>query len=159
MTIQTADLCDEFIEKLQVVRCGLKPYGGIESFNGPIETLRVFEDNSKVAETVATPGEGRILVVDGGGSTRCALLGDRLAQKACDNGWKGIIIHGAIRDAKIISKMPLGVRALETTPRKSIKQNRGERGVELGFLGTRFAPGMHIYCDFDGIVLSDSALF
>jgi regulator of ribonuclease activity A len=156
--IQTADLYDEHGEGLQIAAAGLQAYGGKACFYGPMETVRCFEDNTKVAALVNTAGEGRVLVVDGGGSLNCALLGDRLAALALKNGWAGIVVHGAIRDAGIIAGMALGVRALATTPRKSIKEDRGEMGVELGFLGVRFHPGEMLYCDLDGLVLSEKIL-
>ena len=108
-SFKTADLYDEFGDRLQVCEPGLRHYGGRRNFYGRIETIKCFEDNSRVAELVATPGEGRVLVVDAGGSKRCAMLGDMLAQKAVDNGWAGVVMFGCIRDSEEISTMPLGV--------------------------------------------------
>lgn len=150
---KTADLYDEFGDRLQVCAPGLGDFGGRRAFAGPVETVRCHEDNSRVRECVARPGNGRVLVVDGGGSLRCALLGDILAQKAVDNGWSGVIIHGCIRDAADIAAMPLGVKALATIPRKSIRLDRGETGIPISFLGVDFFPGDQLYADEDGIVV------
>jgi len=116
--------------------------------------MRVFEDNALMRERLETPGEGRVLVVDGGGSVRCALLGDRLAQLACDHGWRGVVIHGCVRDAAQVSTLPLGVRALGTHPCKSGTSGRGDRDLPVHFAGVSFHPGEWLYADEDGIVVS-----
>jgi regulator of ribonuclease activity A len=152
---KTADLYDEYEEKLQVCNPGYRHYGGFTAFHGPIATLKCFEDNSKVREQLDQAGEGRVLVVDGGGSLRCALLGDILAQKAVDNGWAGVVVNGCIRDATQIGKMPLGVMALATNPRKSVKKGAGETGAEVKFSGVSFRSGEWLYADEDGIVVLD----
>ena len=157
--IKTADLYDEHADRLQVCEPLLRHFGGRYSFFGPIRTLKCHEDNSLVAEQVGQPGEGRVLVIDGGGSLRCALLGDRLAQKAVDNGWAGVVIYGCIRDAVDIGAMPLGVLALATNPRKSVKRGVGETGLELNFAGVTFRPGEWLYADEDGVVLATEKLF
>lgn len=150
---KTADLYDEFGDRLQVCAPGLVDFGGRRAFAGPVETVLCHEDNSRVRECVAQPGQGRVLVVDGGGSLRCALLGDLLAQKAVDNGWAGVVINGCIRDAADIAKMPLGVKALATIPRKSVRRDRGETGIPISFLGVDFLPGDQLYADEDGVVV------
>jgi regulator of ribonuclease activity A len=152
---KTADLYDEYEEKLQICNPGFRHYGGTTIFHGPITTLKCFEDNSKLREQLDQAGEGRVLVVDGGGSLRCALLGDILAQKALDNGWVGVVVNGCIRDAEQIRKMSLGVMALATNPRKGVKRGMGETGTEVQFSGVGFRVGEWLYADEDGIVVLD----
>ncbi|MCW8976257.1 MAG: ribonuclease E activity regulator RraA, partial [Sedimenticola sp.] len=123
---KTADIYDEFEAQIQVCEPIFNDYGGHIRFNGPIETIKCHEDNSLVRELLGQPGKGRILVVDAGGSMRCAMLGDILAQKGVDNGWAGVLMYGCIRDAKEISAMPIGVKALATIPKKSVKKGVGE---------------------------------
>jgi len=158
MDFKTADLYDDFGEELQVCEPVFQHFGGHGRFCGPIETIKCFEDNSLVADFVAQAGNGRVLVVDAGGSKRCAMLGDRLAQKAVDNGWVGVLMYGCIRDAEDIGDMPLGVCALATLPRKSIKKGVGESGLDVTFAGVTFRPGAWIYADHDGIVIADKKL-
>jgi regulator of ribonuclease activity A len=154
----TADLCDAFPGRVRVAAPLFRDWGGISSFAGPIETLRVFEDNALVREMLENEGRGRVLVVDGGGSLRAALVGGRLAALARDNGWSGIIVHGCIRDAVEIGATPVGVRALGTSPMKSAKTGAGERSVAVTFAGVTFRPGEWLYADADGIVVADGEL-
>lgn len=154
----TADLCDEHGGELQVCEPVFRPYGGHVAFSGPVSTVRCFEDNSRVKEALEGSGEGRVLVVDGGGSMRCALLGDRLGEAAVRNGWAGVIIHGCIRDSAALGRMNLGVRALGTMPRRSDRRGEGERDVPVRFAGTTFHPGDHVHADEDGIVVSRTPL-
>lgn len=156
--MQTAELYDEFGDQLSVVELQFCTYGQKPEFHGPIQTLKVFEDNSFVKNTLATPGNNQVLVVDGGGSLRCALLGDQLAQLAVDNQWAGLIIFGAIRDSAIIQSLPLGVKALGTIPRKTVKKDRGDVGIPVSFGGVTFHPGHYLYADADGIVVAPKAL-
>jgi regulator of ribonuclease activity A len=158
MPFKTADLCDDHSDSLQIAEPGFSSYGGKPRFHGEIVTLKLFEDNSLVRETLGTPGNGKVLVVDGGGSLRCALLGDLLAARAVENGWSGILINGCIRDSAEIATMPLGVRALATHPLKSVKRGVGETNVPVRFAGVTFRPGDTLYADEDGIVLSGSDL-
>lgn len=158
MSFKTADLCDAHSDALQIAEPMLSDFGGRSNFSGPIETVKTFEDNSKVRATLEKPGEGRVLVVDGGGSLRCALLGDNLAQLAMDNGWSGVIVNGCIRDSGEIAGMDIGVKALGTHPLKSFKQNYGQVGVPVSFSGVTFRPGEHVYADEDGIVVSAKPL-
>lgn len=154
----TAELSDRHGEGVQVAEPGLLDYGGLEWFAGPIATCRVRDDNSRVRELLETPGEGRVLVVDGGASRVCALLGDRLAALACANGWRGVVVWGCIRDSAAIRAMPLGVRALATHPRRSRKRGTGEVGVTVEFAGLRCAPGAWLYADPDGLLVAPAAL-
>ncbi len=158
MEIHTADLCDSHEERVRVVEPMFGSFGGRPAFGGPIATLKVFEDNSLVRAELEGPGEGRVLVVDGGGSMRCALVGDQLALLGVKNGWAGVIVYGCIRDAKAIGEMDLGVFALGTHPKKSIKKGAGDRDIPVTFGGVTFAPGQYVYADEDGVIVSDSSL-
>lgn len=158
MAFKTADLCDDYSDKLQICEPGFRSFGGRVRFSGKVSTIKCFEDNSRVREAVSEAGEGRVLVVDAGGSMRCAMLGDMLAAKAVENGWSGVIMYGLIRDSADIAEMDLGVRALGTHPLKSVKQDLGERDVTVKFAGVRFVPGCYVYADEDGIVCSDESL-
>jgi regulator of ribonuclease activity A len=150
----TADLCDAHADAVQVCEPVFHAFGGRSAFSGPISTVRCFEDNSRIKEAVESPGEGRVLVVDGGGSRRRALFGGNLGSAAVKNGWVGVIIHGCIRDSGEIAQMNLGVRALGTMPLRSEKRGEGERDVSVRFAGATFRPGDHVYVDEDGIVVS-----
>ncbi len=156
--MKTADLYDVYGEQLQVAVPAFESYGAQHAFSGQITTLKLFEDNTLVRETLNQPGVGKVLVVDGGGSLRCALLGDQLAKLAVDNGWSGIIINGCIRDSDVIRTLDIGVKALNTNPAKSAKRGEGQRDIEVQFAGARFAPGAYVYADTDGIVISDRSL-
>ncbi len=155
---KTADLCDQFIDQLQVAEPIFQPYGKKTQFEGEIYTLKLFEDNSLVRQTLETAGQGRVLVVDGGGSLRCALVGDNLAALAVKNEWAGILVYGCIRDAADINQMPVGIKALHTSPVKSIKRGEGQENLELRFAGVHFVPGYYLYSDEDGIVLAEKKL-
>ncbi|MCW8890256.1 MAG: ribonuclease E activity regulator RraA [Sedimenticola sp.] len=149
---KTADIYDEFENDIQVCDPLFRDFGGHIRFSGPIQTIKCYEDNSLVRELLGQPGEGRVLVVDAGGSMRCAMLGDILAQKGVDNGWAGVVMFGCIRDAKEISEMPIGVKALATLPRKSVKKGIGESAIPVTFAQVNFKPGDWLYADEDGIV-------
>jgi len=157
MEIHTADLCDTH-EGARVVEPIFRSFGARPAFGGPITTLKVFEDNSLVRAALEAPGEGRVLVVDGGASMRCALVGDQLAVLGVRNGWAGIIVYGCIRDSKAIGSMNLGVFALGTHPRKSVKKGVGDRDIAVTFAGVTFVPGHYVYADEDGVIVSDSSL-
>jgi regulator of ribonuclease activity A len=154
----TADLCDAHADVVQVCEPVFHAFGGRSAFSGPVSTVRCFEDNSRIKEAVESPGEGRVLVVDGGGSRRRALFGGNLGSAAVKNGWVGVIIHGCIRDSGEIAQMNLGVRALGTMPLRSEKRGEGERDVSVRFAGATFRPGDHVYVDEDGIVVSHGPL-
>ena len=158
MDFSTADLYDKYEESLQIARPIFNDYGGKKAFCGPMATVKVLEDNSLVKEALAEAGQGKVLIVDGGASLRCALAGDRLAQMGRENGWAGIIVYGCIRDSQIIAAMDIGLKALNTNPRKSVKQGRGERDIPLYFADVCFAPGRYVYADRDGIALSSTRL-
>ncbi|WPE17657.1 ribonuclease E activity regulator RraA [Candidatus Thioglobus autotrophicus] len=150
---KTSDISDQLhpnVQYLDPVYCG---YGAKIDFYGMIHTIKCFEDNSLVRETLDTDGQGRVLVVDGGGSKRCAMLGDQLAEKAVKNNWSGVVVYGLIRDSEMINKMPIGVRALGTHPLKSIKKGVGEAGISVSFSGVDFIPGDYLYADQDGVIV------
>lgn len=153
----TPDLCDAYPE-VEVLEPIFSNYGGRESFGGEIITIKCFEDNSLVKENVDKPGKGKVMVVDGGGSTRNALLGDMLAEKAAKNGWEGIIVYGCIRDVDVIMETNLGVQALGTHPRKTDKKGIGEMNVVVKFAGVTIKPGMYAYADNNGIIISEKPL-
>ena len=158
MTISTPDLCDAHPELVRVVAPMFNTYGGRAAFGGPIVTVKCFEDNSLVKQQVAEPGDGRVMVVDGGGSLRCALLGDLLAARAMQNRWVGLIIYGCIRDADEIAGMDVGVQALNTIPIKSVRKGVGELNVPVTFGGVTFKPGEHLYADNNGVIVSSEPL-
>lgn len=158
MSLQTAELCDRHEAELQLADPIFRDYGGVTSFHGAIATVRAPEDNSLVRKAVEEPGHGRVLVIDGGGTMRYALLGDQLAELAAKNGWSGVVVNGCIRDSEAISKMRLGVKAVGTFPRKTVKRNEGEREVPVRFAGVTFTPGHHLYADADGVIVSAAKL-
>lgn len=158
MSFATADLYDEHEENLQIATPMFNDYGGKKSFSGPASTVKVFEDNSLVRAALEEPGEGRVLVVDGEGSLRCALVGDMLAVLGKDNGWQGIVVYGCIRDSAVIADIDIGVKALNTNPRKSVKKGIGERDVRVVFADVTINPGDYIYADEDGVVISSEKL-
>ncbi len=158
MSFATADLYDKYEEKLQIATPMFNDYGGNKQFSGPAATVKVFEDNSLVRGALEEPGEGKVLVVEGGASMRCALLGDMLAELGIKNGWAGVIVYGCIRDSGVIAEMKIGVKALNTNPRKSVKKGAGERDVSVSFADITIEPGDYIYADVDGIVVSKEQL-
>jgi regulator of ribonuclease activity A len=154
----TADLCDAYPERVQIAQPLFREYGGLAKFSGPIATLKVFEDNALVREVLETDGRGRVLVVDGGGSLRCALVGGRLASVAYANRWSGLVVNGSVRDSAELSQVSLGVRALNCTPLRSGKAGTGEKGSKVDFAGVAFAPDWFLYADSDGIVVAQENL-
>jgi regulator of ribonuclease activity A len=156
--MNTCDLCDLHDAQVRVLDLPLRDYGGRLAFNGLVSTIKTHEDNSRVREAVAEPGQGRVLVIDGGGSTQRALLGDLLAAKAVENGWAGVVVFGVIRDSGSISALDIGVKALGTSPRKTDKLGAGERDVDVDFGGVRIRPGDWLCADEDGVVLADTDL-
>ncbi len=153
MTIATADLCDRYPDEVSVLEPILSSFGGTVAFAGPITTVRVHEDNVLVRAALEESGDGRVLVVDGGASRLCALVGDRLASIARENGWAGVVVNGCVRDADAIAAIDVGVAALATHPRASGKAGAGERDVPVTFAGVIFTPGHHLVADRDGIVV------
>ena len=154
----TPDLADEFPDITAAIELQFRQFGGVTHFRGPAETIKCHEDNSLVKSLVAEPGEGRVIVVDGGGSLRRALLGDMLAETAVKNGWSGLVINGAVRDVDELSAMALGVQALGCTPLKTEKLGMGQRGIALHVGGVAIEPGHYIYADNNGVLVATRAL-
>jgi regulator of ribonuclease activity A len=162
MSFKTPDLCDQYEADLgktvRVVAPMFQRYGGRTAFAGQIVTLKLFEDNSLVREAFAGDGKGKVLVIDGGGSLRRALVGDQLAILANRNGWEGAVVYGCIRDSGDINGIDIGVRAVNTHPQKTLKKGVGEREVAVTFGGVTFNPGEYLYADEDGILVADRPL-
>ena len=159
MDIKTTDLCDNNPESVRVADpVGFKDFGGKKNFFGKIQTVKCFEDNSFIRKALEQDGKGKVLVVDGGGSLRCALLGDMMGELAVKNNWSGIIVYGCIRDSVTLSQLPLGVKALNVNPMKSAKRNEGQENIPVCFAGVEFIPDKFVYCDEDGIVVSKEEL-
>ncbi len=158
MNYLTPDLCDENPELVRVMEPLFTNYGGRRSFGGEIVSIKCYEDNSLVKSQAACDGQGKVMVVDGGGSLRKALLGDMIAENAQRNGWEGIIIFGCIRDVDAIAALDLGVQAINTIPLKTEKRGIGDLNVPLQFAGVSLKPGEFIYADNNGIIVSSSAL-
>lgn len=151
----TCDLSDEYGDRARVLPPGLRHFGGRRRFAGTVETVKCFEDNSRVKEVLNTPGEGRILVVDGGGSLRYALLGDTIGREAVDHGWAGLVVHGCVRDTAVLATLELGVLALGSTPRRSLKNGEGQSAVPVEVAGVAVSPGEYLVADEDGVVVLD----
>ncbi len=154
MTFKTTDLCDAFSNELQVIGSEFRSYGKIHSFFGPISTVKVFEDNVLVEEALSSIPAGNVLVIDGGESQKCALLGDRLGEIGASRGLAGIIVNGCVRDTTDLATLEIGILALGSNPLKSKKQRVGERDISLYFSGINWTPGDYVYVDEDGIVLA-----
>lgn len=149
----TADLADQFGPGLRSCDTQFHQFGGRQIVAGRIRTIRCFQDNGLVKEILGKPGDGAVLVVDGGGSVHTALLGDLLAERAMHNGWSGVIINGAVRDAAVLRNMDISVKALGTNPRRSSQTGTGDLDVAVQFGGVDFLPGELLYSDADGIVV------
>ncbi len=156
--VSTADLYDAYSQNVQVCEPAFRAFGDKTDFSGPIRTLKVFEDFLLIKQTLESDGAGHVLVIDGGGSLRCAMLGDKLAQLALDNNWAGLLINGCLRDSAAISTLPIGVRALATHPARPSKQGGGQTDIPVHFAGVVFQPGQFLYADADGILLSETDL-
>lgn len=160
----TCDLLDDNEDKgIQVVSPSLdgkffRSFGGRKAFGGQAVTVKCFEDNSRVKELLATDGVGKVLVVDGGASMRCALLGDMIAESAVKHGWAGVIVYGCVRDVDALGELDLGVQALGCIPKKSTRKGVGETGVTLNFGGVSIADGAYVYADNNGILVSQVSL-
>ena len=155
--IITPDICDAHPE-VRILDPLFVNLGGREAFCGPIRTVKCFEDNSLVKQAVAEPGDGAVLVVDGGGSTRCAMLGDMLAAQAAGNGWSGVVMYGCVRDVDELAETDLGIQALGAHPRKSEKRGEGQRDIPVTFAGVTLSPGEWLYADNNGILVAEARL-
>lgn len=163
MEFTTCDLCDANEDKLddgslQVVPPRFRQFGKVHKFAGPAQTLKVFEDNVLVRSTLETPGQGRVLMVDGGGSLRCALVGGLLGELAQKNGWAGVVVDGCVRDSAELAQCEVGICALASHPQKSKKKGAGEVGGKVRLAGVLVQAGDWIYVDGDGILVSSQRL-
>lgn len=158
MSWSVPDICDEFIDEISVLEPLFADFGGREKFSGEIVTIKCFEDNTLVGDAVKSPGEGRVLVVDGGGSLRHALLGDLLAAAASENGWQGLLINGCVRDVEILETIDLGVKALNIHPVKTEKRGEGRLNINVTFAGATIRPGSYLYSDANGVVIAERNL-
>jgi regulator of ribonuclease activity A len=155
---KTTDLYDDYLEQLQVAAPLFRDFGGRRAFCGQIVTLKALEDNTLLKAAFESDGRGKVLVVDSAGSLRAAMMGDVMAALGASNGWEGVVIHGCIRDSTAVAQVDIGVKALATIPRKTVKRNQGVMDVPLRFADVLFRPGDYLYADEDGIVLSDKSL-
>jgi regulator of ribonuclease activity A len=151
--VPTADLVDRYGTGLRVCDLQFGRFGGHRGFAGPVRTVSCHEDNGLLRDLLRTPGDGAVLVVDGGGSPRTALVGDLIAGAAQDHGWAGLVLHGAVRDSAALAGLRLGIKALGTIPRKSAKDGAGAVDLPVAFGGVTFRPGDILHADDDGIVL------
>lgn len=163
MNFTCCDICDANEEKLQNGQLNIFPpifqsYGQLKKFAGPAKTLKLFEENMQIRAALESPGLGRVLVVDGGASLRCGIMGGNLGQLAEQNGWVGVIIHGCIRDVEEINSFKIGVRALATHPRKSARRATGQEDIAINIAGVQITPGDWIYADADGVLVAKSPL-
>jgi len=153
MPTATADLADELGDAVRSCDTQFRSYGGRSAFEGTISTVRCHEDNSLMRSMLEEPGSGRVLVVDGGGSLHAALMGDAIASLAAENGWEGIVIHGAVRDVAALRPLAIGIKAMGSNPRRSAKSGQGEADGPVRFGGVTFTPGDYLVADDDGIVV------
>jgi regulator of ribonuclease activity A len=153
VAFSTADLWDERGGDLASCDSQMTSFGGRTSFTGMVRTVRCFEDNQLVKDLLGSPGDGSVLVIDGGGSLHSALVGDQLGASAVANGWAGVVVFGAVRDAVALAELDLGVKALGTNPRRSAKKGEGSVDVSVTFGGATFTPGARLWADADGIVV------
>ena len=155
---KTTDLCDAHGAAVQVAEPLFRDFGGRIDFFGEIVTLKIADDNTLVRKKLEGDGRGKVLVIDGGNSTRCGLVGDQLAALALKNGWAGVVVNGCIRDSEAIAGIVIGVKARGTLPRKSNKNNTGEADVVVQFANVVFTPGHYLYADRDGIIVAATLL-
>ena len=160
MTFKTPDLCDRFADNhhLQIAEPMFRSFGGHASFSGHITTLKVFEDDALLRQILAEKVKDRVLVVDGGGSHRCALVCAEVAKLACDHGWQGILVYGCIRNAVELGHLPIGIRALHSHPLRGHQRGGGNRDSPISFAGVTFRTDAYLYADEDGILVADNRL-
>jgi regulator of ribonuclease activity A len=154
MRWSTCDLCDRYADRIRVPTPIFRHYGGRTKFAGEIVTIACFEDNVFIREAAVEDGRGRVMVIDGGGSLRSALVGDGIAEWARDHGWAGMFIYGCVRDTVALAKVDLGVMAIGVNPVQPGKKRVGARDVPVTFADVRFLPGEYLYCDEDGVVVA-----
>ena len=158
MFIDTSELCDLYAEQVDVVEPIFSSFGGVSNFYGKVTTVKCFESNGLIAEVLEENGEGRVLVVDGGGAVRRGLIDAELAQLAVDNGWEGIIVYGAVRQIQQLENLDIGIHALAPIPVSADESSAGESDVPVNFGGVTFFPEDYIYADLTGIILSQELL-
>ena len=158
MSFVTCDLCDDHPDDVRVCEPMFGSFGGREAFGGEIVTVKCHEDNSRVKELLATPGKGKVLVVDGGGSMRCALMGDMIGESAVQQSWEGVIIYGCVRDVDALAQLDLGVHAVAAIPLKSVRKGVGETGLDITFGGVTFVQGHYVYADNNGVIVAAKKL-
>ncbi|WP_406812312.1 ribonuclease E activity regulator RraA [Histophilus somni] len=158
MYIDTAELCDIYLDQIDVVEPIFSSFGGKSTFFGKITTIKCFENNGLISQILEENGEGRVLLIDGGGAVRRALIDANLAQLAADNGWEGIIVYGAIRQLQQLENINIGIQALAPIPVGSDEQSIGETDVPVNFGGVTFFPDDYVYADLTGIILSQEPL-
>lgn len=158
MEYNTSELCDLYADSVDVLEPMLINYGGRNSFGGCITTIKCFEDNGLIKTLVQQPGEGKVLLVDGGGSTRRALIDASIAETALENGWEGIICYGTIRDVDLLEEIEIGIQAMASIPVGADSEGTGENDVPVNFGGVTFLPEDHVYADSTGVILSPDAL-
>lgn len=160
MAFKTAELCDAHAseEHFQIADPLFRHYGGVVDFYGQITTLKVFENSLLIETALAEKVKDRVLVIDGGGSHRCALIDFALATLAADNGWRGILVYGCIRDSANLHELPIGIRALHTHPLKGHKKDHGDLNLPVYFAGVNFKKDHFLYADSDGIIVSETML-
>lgn len=154
MYIDTSELCDIYLDQVDVVEPIFSSFGGVNRFYGKVTTVKCFENNGLITDILEENGEGRVLLIDGGGAVRRALVDAELAQLAVDNGWEGIIVYGAVRQIQQLEEMDIGIHALAPIPVGADKQNIGEIDVPVNFGGVTFFPEDYVYADLTGIILS-----
>lgn len=158
MSFVTCDLCDDHPDDVRVCEPMFGSFGGREAFGGEIVTVKCHEDNSRVKELLATAGKGKVLIVDGGGSMRCALMGDMIGESAVQQGWEGVIIYGCVRDVDALAQLDLGVHAVAAIPLKSVRKGVGETGLDITFGGVTFVQGQYVYADNNGVIVAAKKL-
>lgn len=158
MSFKTADICDLHLHGLQIAEPLFRSFTEVKRFSGQITTVKVFEDNHLIGSILDQPGQGRVLVVDGGGSKRCALIDAELAGLAVANQWQGILVYGCVRHAEQLQAFPIGLCALNVHPMLAAKHDRGERDILISFAGVNFKKDQYLYADHDGILVAETKL-
>lgn len=157
MSLTTCNLSDQHGDMARVPAPIFRSFGGRDRFSGRAVTVKCFEDNSRIKELLATPGNGRVLVVDGGGSTRCALLGDMIAKDAVANGWEGVVVYGCVRDTAVLATLDIGIKAIGATPRRSTRRGEGTAHIAIDLAGVPVVEGDTVVADEDGLVILGEA--
>lgn len=158
MNYNTSELCDLFADSVDVVEPIFSSFGGISSFGGEITTVKCYEDRGLIDRVLAEPGQGKVLLIDGGGSTRRALIDAHSAQDALENGWEGIVCYGSVRDVDALADIDIGILAITSNPVNADSEETGDVDIPVNFASVTFLPEDHLYADSTGIVLSPEPL-